>query len=88
MLTISSSARVDTLSTPVFLRKALLKIGPNEFEVKAKLETIDELLLALLYLPGTAPGPGIGMLLRELTEVNDRALVDKDLAERAAGFLL
>lgn len=91
-LIIPSPTVVDVLSMPVFLRKALLNIGANEFEVKAKLETIDELLLALLYLPGTAPGPGIGILilLRELlvTELNDKALVDKDLVERGAGISL
>lgn len=70
----------------LFLENALLNIGANEFEVKVKLETIDELLLALLCLhDGVAPSP---ILPVEETEVMNIALVDSDLVERAAVLAL
>jgi len=75
-----------TLSTVLFLKNALLNIGASELEVKARLETIDELLLALLCLAdGGAPSP---MLLVVEIEATDTALVDNDLEERAATLAL
>lgn len=52
----TASRSVVTFTSPVvslsvvllFFKKALLKIGAKEFEVNARLDTMDELLLALL----------------------------------------
>lgn len=67
------------LSFMLFFKKALLKIGANELEVKAKLETIEELLLALLYLP---TNDGYVILLFEPTEFIETALVENEREER------